>query len=309
MSNRLTRSEYLVTYMIIITLACFVGGFFLGAGVMKARIQSDLQASAKAEQEALEKERLLKEQKLYRDQDFIRYYYSITVHIQELKDKHFSTAAQFSGKTKSEQKALIKELQELAQTTRKELEGANIASTSQLLVDSKYAYINSLDAYRAGLDQLLEKLSLGSLTPDDLLMMRNQTGFINQWNAATALQYQAMATWEAVYVTKQQAVPKVQPAQVSPAQWKAYPYHMRNFLAAEALVKSQQFYPFYPEDLTARIDSVLQGETATTFGWKDIDQAARMLEATDAVRLGDFQSMRSQLYPDLKAPEIPTFSK
>lgn len=308
MSKRLTRSEYLVTYMIIITLACFVGGFFLGAGIMKTRIQANLEASTKAEEAAIEKERLLKEQKLYRDQDFIRYYYSISVHMHELKEKHFAAASVFAEKTKSEQKALLKELQDVAKAKTTELENASIPSTSQLLVDAKNMYLTSLDAYRNGIDQLLGQMVTGTVTAQNVATMGDQVIFINQWNAAEALQYKALAMWEAVYITKQ-PLSKVQPSQVSPAQWRGYPYHYRNYLSAESIAQSKQFYPFYAEDLTARIDTVLRGETANTFGWRDVDQAARMLEATDAVRVGDFQSMHAQLYPDLKAPEIPTFSK
>jgi hypothetical protein len=294
--------------MIIITLACFVGGFFLGAGIMKTRIQANLEASTKAEKAAIEKERLLKEQKLYRDQDFIRYYYSISVHMHELKEKHFAAASVFAEKTKSEQKALLKELQDVAKAKTTELENASISSTSQLLVDAKNMYLTSLDAYRNGIDQLLSQMVTGTVTAQDVATMGDQVAFINQWNAAEALQYKALAMWEAVYITKQ-PLSKVQSSQVSPAQWRGYPYHYRNYLSAESIAQSKQFYPFYAEDLTARIDTVLRGETANTFGWRDIDQAARMLEATDAVRVGDFQSMRAQLYPDLKAPEIPTFSK
>lgn len=309
MSNRLSRSEYLVTYMIIITLACFIGGFFLGASVMKNRIHTDLQASAKAEEAALEKERLLKEQKLYGDQDFIRFYYSITVHIQELKDKHFATAALLPGKTKSEQKSLIQELLSLASVKEKELEHATIPPSSQFLVEAKFAYLNSLDSYRTGLEQLLENLAAGNMPVESLQTMRGNNAFINQWNTALSLQYKALAMWESVYVTKQHALPQVKPSQVSPAQWKSYPFHFRNYLAAEAIVQSQKFYSFNPEDLTARIDNVLQTDTSSTFDWNDIGQASRMLEATDAVRIGDFSSMRAHLYPELKAPEIPTFSK
>lgn len=308
MSKRLTRSEYLVPYMIIITLACFIGGFFLGAGVMKARIQNELEATAKAEEAAKEREQMLKAQKLYRDQDFIRYYYSVSVHMNELKKKHFETSATLFDSAKSEQKDMLKELRALARAKEKELDATTIPSTSPLLVEAKQAYLGSMKFYQAGIDQLISQLSTGAVSADDLASMRIQPDFVNAWNQAQASEYKALAMWETVYITKQ-PLQQVQPSLVSLTQWKAYPFHYRNYLSALSISQSKRFHEFSPADLTSRIDNVLQSGSATSFGWKDIGQAARILEATDAVRKDDFLAMRTRLYPDLAAPEIPLFSK
>lgn len=308
MSKRLTKSEYLLTYMIIITFVCFIGGFFLGAGVMKARIQAEAEEMAKREQEQKEKEKLFQQQKMYRDQDFIRFYYGVQAHMRELKDKHFAVAQELDGKHRSEQISMIKDLLKMAETKQDELDKASLPETSPLLLDAKRAYQNSLGAYVLALEQIIDQMGTNSLSSDSFGSMRQHLGFVNEWNHAQTLYYQAMALWESVYVTKKRFT-QLQPQQVASTQWKAYPFHYRNYLAAQSMSQTKQFHPFYPEDLTSRIDSVVQTVSPDSLGWKDIAHATRILQTTDAVRLGDFMALKDKLYPELKSPEIPLFSK
>ncbi|MGG1659609.1 hypothetical protein [Brevibacillus sp. NRS-1366] len=77
MTKRLKKSEFMMAYMIIITLACTVGGFFFGAHYMKTKLETEQTAALEAKQKEAEKERLLREQKLYSEQDFIRFYYAV----------------------------------------------------------------------------------------------------------------------------------------------------------------------------------------------------------------------------------------
>ncbi len=77
MTKRLKKSEFMMAYMIIITLACTVGGFFCGAHYMKTSIEAEQAAAMEAKQKEAEKEKMLREQKLYSEQDFIRFYYAV----------------------------------------------------------------------------------------------------------------------------------------------------------------------------------------------------------------------------------------
>jgi hypothetical protein len=67
------------------------------------------------------------------------------------------------------------------------------------------------------------------------------------------------------------------------------------------------FEPFNPEDLTARLDLLFQSSEAQTLGITDVPAAMRLLQASDAVRSGDFKQLQAKLYRNLKTPEIPLY--
>ncbi len=303
MANRLSKSDYFVAYMIIISLACFVGGFFLGASVMKSKIQHEQAVMA----EQAEKERLQKELKPYREQDFVTFYYSIYQPLKSFEAEHFRYLASLPGKAKRDQLAASEEMQKLAEDKRAEVEKRAVPTTSPLLLNAKQEYLASLQAYEEGMDRLLgEKESAAKLTEADVEQQLRP--FRTRWLRAQADLYKAIALWEEMHVTKK-PMPREVPAILPISQWRSYPFHYRNYLSAEYMYRQNQLAAFHPEDLTARLDAVVLSNQAGALGWKDIPFAVRALYATDAVREGDFRQLRGKLYPDLKAPEIPLFTE
>ncbi len=308
MSKRLTKTEYITVYAIIITLGCFVGGFFLGAAQMKATIKAELAAAAKVEREKAEKEKMLSEQKLYRDQDFIRFYYGAYNTIKECKDSHFAYAEKIRGKSHAEQISMLKELQKSVKEKANELSKVNLPDSSPLLIDAKDAYVKALQAYVAGIDQVLSDNTIDRIDADQFAAAVQLPAFASLWHQADANLYKAFAIWESVYVSKQ-PMPKEPPANVSAVQWKQYSFLFRNYLSAEYMRQLPAFTPYSPIDLTARLDTVIDSGKMEALGSKDIASAVRILNATDAVRSGDFRNQRNRLYPGMKTPEIPLFEE
>jgi len=308
MATRLKKSEFIVTYSIIISLACFIGGFFLGAGYMKNSYEQAKMAAAEAEKEAAKKEQLLKEQKLYKEQDFVQYYYSVLVPVNTLKEKHFTIMAGMQGMPADEREDGLKELEKLAKQSLKEIQDAKVPASSPLLGQAKTAYEQSMRAYLDGIEALRSAQNSNVLTLDQVHGTQLMQPFTSSWLHAQVELYKAIATWESAYVTKK-ALPSILPEHVNLETWKAYPFHYRNYLAAEYLTKKNMFEDFAPQDLTARIDSLLQSEQAKTLGIKDIQTAVDVLQATDAVREGDFKKFQTKLYQGVKMPEMPIFEE
>jgi len=308
MATRLKKSEFIVTYSIIISLACFIGGFFLGAGYMKNSYEQAKIAAAEAEKEAAKKEQLLKEQKLYKEQDFVQFYYSVLVPVNTLKEEHFTVLAGMQGMSPDEREDEMEELEKRAKQSLKEIQDAKVPASSPLLGQAKTAYEQSMRAYLDGIEALRSAQNSNVLTLDQVHGTSSMQPFTSGLLHAQADLYKAIATWESVYVTKK-ALPSTQPERVNLDTWKAYSFHYRNYLAAEYLTEKNLFEDFAPQDLTARIDSLLQSEQAKTLGIKDIQTAVDVLQATDAVHKGDFKKLKSALYQGVKMPEMPIFEE
>ncbi|UFJ42823.1 hypothetical protein LOK74_10150 [Brevibacillus humidisoli] len=305
---RLKKSDYLLTYMIIITFACFVGGFFLGANVMKARMSTELETATKAEREKAFRELMLKEQKLYREQDFVSFYYGVYLPLEEFRNSHFRYLANLQDKPRAEQLEISEEMKKVVEKHRKEAENGLVPSTSPLLVKAKTEYINSLKAYNDGIEQVLDKNNLHAFSAEEIAAGRHLAPFYSLWLRGQADLYKAIALWESAYITNKE-IPDTVPTAIDLNQWKSYSFHFRNYLAAEYLTKQPAITSYNPEDLTARLDSVILTNQAVSLGWDDIPYAIRVLNATNAVRKGDYRSLRDRLYSDVRTPEMPIFTE
>lgn len=308
MATRLKKSEFFISYSIIITLACFLGGFFLGAAYMKNYYEGELQAVAEAQKKQAQHEKMLREQKLYKDQDFVQFYYNVLIPITAFKDEHFEAFANMQTATPEERNAQLKNLEKLAKNHLQEVEEAAVSPTSPLLEQAKTAYVHSLRAYLDGIEKLRSVQNSNALTVEQLSATPELQPFVTNWFTAQNHLYHAIANWESAYVTKR-AIPGDIPGNVSIQQWKTYPFHYRNYLAAEYLSRMKVFEDFAPEDMSARIDSLIRSNQVQVLGIKDIPSAVKMLQVTDAVRDGDFKKLKPSLYPELQMPEMPLFAQ
>ncbi|MFS0555501.1 hypothetical protein [Brevibacillus sp. 179-C9.3 HS] len=304
MTKRLKKSEFMMAYMIIITLACTVGGFFFGAHYMKTQLESEQAAVLEAEKKEAEKEKLLREQKLYNEQDFIRFYYAVYAPMLELKQAHFDTMDKWNQMDKNEQSDSLKQLSKQADQTLKELDKTVPLPTSPLLTQAHATFTNSVRAYLDSMEQIRSDQNSNALTPASI--GASLTLFQNNWLTAQEKVYHSIAAWESAYVVKQ-PMPKQVPANVNTTQWKQYPFHYRTYLAAVAMSASNQWSGYSPEDLTARLDLLIASNEVQALGIKDLSAAVKILNATDAVSAGDFKRLNTQLYSVLKAPEIPLY--
>ncbi|WJQ84011.1 hypothetical protein [Brevibacillus brevis] len=302
MTKRLKRTEFMMAYMIIITLACTVGGFFFGAHYMKTQLESEQAAVLEAEKKEAEKEKLLREQKLYNEQDFIRFYYAVYAPLLDLKQAHFDTMDKWNQMNESERTEGLKQLSNLADQTRKELEKNVPLPTSPMLRQAHVTFTNSVRAYLDSMEQI--RSDQNKATPASI--GASLTLFQNNWLTAQEMVYHSIASWESAYVVKQ-AMPKQLPGTVNTAQWKQYPFHYRTYLAAVAMSANKQWSSYNPEDLTARLDLLIASNEVQALGIKDLAAAVKILNATDAVSAGDFKRLNTQLYSVLKAPEIPLY--
>ncbi|WP_400163822.1 hypothetical protein ACAF76_012200 [Brevibacillus sp. TJ4] len=305
MKKRLAKSDFMMAYMIIITLACTIGGFFFGAFYMKTEIESAQAAALEAEQREAEKEQMLKEHKLYNEQDFVRFHYAVLAPVRELQNAHFGTIDMWADLDAKGQEEALKELEKAAKETLKLLEKDVLLPTSPLLVQAHSNFTEGVRTYLARMEQVRTAQNSNALSVQEVASHFASPG--ENWAKAQEELYLSLANWEASYVTRQ-AIPQEAPETVTIAQWKQYPFHYRTYLSAVSMTREGQWTAFYPEDLATRIDNLLASSDAATIGVQDISGAVRLLYATDAIQPGDFTHLRKKIHPELKAPEIPIYN-
>ncbi|MNI84783.1 hypothetical protein D3C73_1417160 [compost metagenome] len=81
----------------------------------------------------------------------------------------------------------------------------------------------------------------------------------------------------------------------------------KNLYVTVQLVNNNAFKPFYPQDLTIRIEDLITSEQAKKLNLTEVKQALELLLDTDAVRTGDFVKNKSKWYTNETLPQLPFF--
>ncbi|MGO4274209.1 hypothetical protein AB4Z22_30985, partial [Paenibacillus sp. TAF58] len=91
-------------------------------------------------------------------------------------------------------------------------------------------------------------------------------------------------------------------------QWRAMNINVKNQYITAKLLKNKAFAPFYPQDLTIRIDEFIASGQAKKLNVNDVNQTMDLLLSTNAVRPGDFVKGKSKWYANELLPQLPFFS-
>src|SRR5690606_29404064 len=119
--------------------------------------------------------------------------------------------------------------------------------------------------------------------------------------------YEAILTW---YETDrpEAASQDENPAETMAfAEWRQLNINAKNAFVAGLLHRMNSFVPFYPQDLTAKIDDLDHSGQIGKLDLADIPAAVSMLMATEAVRDGDFIRNKAKLYKHELMPQLPFF--
>jgi len=304
MQKRLTKSDFLLAYTIIITLACAIGGFFFGAYYMKAEYEAAKAAALEAEKLEAEKERLLKEQKLYNEQDFIRFHYAVYAPALSLKRAHFETMENWTRLDRDAREESLDHLVETAEETLSELQKSVSLPTSPLLQKAQANFRNSVQAYLDGMKQLQRVQNKDVLTADEI--SEQLAPMQESWLTAQEQVYLSFATWESAYVLKK-PLPQAEPLSVTVEQWKQYPFLYRTYLSAAVMTTKKEWKAFNPEDLTAHLDNLFSAKDASGTGIKDLPGGVGVLYAAQAIQPDAFKQQMPKKYAREKLPEVPLF--
>ncbi|WP_308639108.1 hypothetical protein [Paenibacillus silvisoli] len=303
MEKRLSRTEMLFSLGFIFMLVIAVGAFFYGV-----KIGSD-----QTEAKLVENTKHLSANKTssvtaYQQQDLVSFYHTVFLPYREFQTSLFETIHKLSSQQLTDVSSALKELSGVAEQKYNEAEHASVPKSSPLLENAQLQLLKSLRMFSEAAQRGAG--SAKDLSATDLMKALMKDAYYTQGvKFAVAGQlnyYDSMLKWSASVnpnIPDHYDVKAVLTIQ----QWKPLPLTVKNKLMADQLNARKELSPFYPQDLTARVDQFITSGQAANMKIKTVNAIVDLLISTEAVRSGDFSQSKAQLYAKELLPQLPFF--
>lgn len=303
MSSRLSKIDFFVVFMILLSLACLIGGFFLGANFSRSKAEAEFQRFLAEINEEESENALLK----YSHTDFVSFYHQVYLPFKEFRTRVIPFLEHAEHSVEPQQ--LIDEsteLRRIVSSVKKEIENAKVPQTSPLLQKSQAQFILALQAF----EQSFQDIS--SLDKDEIEQVFNLIqgeAFLSgkdYWLEGQKLFYEALILWESFFVSKESPQFIENPTNYTLRDWSALSFHQKNDLIAKLLAELQLVTLYNPEDVAVYINSLAANSHQDK--QQKVLEAVRFLSASDSIRAGEFLT-RINEYEAEALPMIPLFSK
>lgn len=303
MEKRLTRTDYLFALMFIFMLVCILGAFFYGLRLGQAKADEKYDKLLHVDQVAAP------QIGAYDQQVLVSYYHTIFLPFREFQNKWFELLGQIEANNSAvDAAAVLKELNKIASEKYAILQGKNMPTTSPLLVQSHQGYLKSLKLFADTLSNYQSKANSQSHT--QLLDAIQSDAFFTEakTQALTAQKnyFDSILAWNGTLDPDIEYFDSNNNANLD--QWRAMNFNVKNVYITAKLLKNKAFSPFYPQDLTIRIDEFIASGQAKKLNVNDVNQTMELLLSTNAVRSGDFVKGKSKWYANETLPQLPFFS-
>jgi ATP-dependent Lon protease len=303
MNKRLTRTDYLFALMFIFMLVCILGAFFYGLEIGKQKSDQKYEKLLNAGKEVIE------EPGAYNQQVLVSFYHTIYLPFREFQNKWFDQMGQIeTNKPTSDASAILKELSKISQEKSKELQGKTMPNSSPLLQQAHQSYLKSLTLFADTLNNYQSKAN--SMPSGELLSQMDKDSFFleakNQALLAQKDYYDSIVKWNETmdYNLEKIDIQKTATLEV----WKKMNLNVKNLYVANQLLAAKSFVPYYPQDVTIRIDDFIASGQAQKLSAADANQTINLLFSTNAIRSGDFVKGKSKWYANELLPQLPFFS-
>lgn len=303
MDKRLTRTDYLFALMFIFMLVCILGAFFYGLRVGQEKSDQKYDKLLHADKA------VVPEIGAYDQQVLVSYYHTIFLPFREFQNKWFELMSQIElGNSTVDASAVLKELYKLADEKYNELQKKSMPPSSPLLVQSHQGYLKSLKLFADTLKSYQNKAN-GLTSPQLLDVIQKDAYFLEAKTQALTAQknyFDSIVAWNG---TIDHDIENFDPNNnANLDQWRAMNINVKNHYITAKLLKNKAFFPFYPQDLTIRIDEFIASGQAKKMNVNDVNQTMDLLLSTNAVRPGDFVKGKSKWYANELLPQLPFFS-
>ncbi|AZN40689.1 hypothetical protein [Paenibacillus albus] len=302
MEKRLTRTEMLFSLGFLFMLIVAVGAFFYGVQVGSDKTETKFVESTKSLSS--------KSAKIgsYQQQDLVSFYHTVFLPYREFQTEWFDTMHKLATSQISDTSSALKELASMANQKYKEAEQAAVPNSATLLQTAQLDLLKSLKMFSenaqraAGSSKNVEASAL-------LKTLKKDPYYIDGVKFALSGQqnyYSAMQKWgSSVDPNIPSSFSSTSSANIK--SWSALPLTIKNKLMADELTARKLLAPYYPQDLTARVDQFIGSGQAANMNKQTVASVVDLLIRTDAVRQGDFADSKAELYPKQLLPQLPFF--
>ncbi|MBB6674179.1 hypothetical protein [Cohnella nanjingensis] len=303
MEKRLSRTDLMFALGFLFLLVVAVGAFFYGVKVGSDQANARHEASIKPAGASNVK------QSAYSQQDLVSFYHTVFLPYREFMSEWSAARQQWLSDSTVDRSAALTSLSKRAAAKYESAKVAYVSDASPLLASAQDNYLKSLKLFSSSFSKLAGAANDG--TAATMFDKLNADAFykegVSQQLAAQKQYYAAMLKWGSSVdadVPDTYAIPTV----IANSTWKSLPLLVKNIVSAEYMEAGRQSYDFLPQDLTARIDQFIQSGQAEKMKQRSMGSIADMLTGTDAVRGGDFLSLKTRLYNNQTLPQLPFFS-
>ncbi|WP_274651679.1 hypothetical protein [Paenibacillus humicola] len=305
MDKRLTRTEMFASLGFLFTLVLAVGSFFYGM-----KIGSD-----KTEAKFIEQTKHLSSGSsaivpAYQQQDLVSFYHTVFLPYREFQSEWTSTLRKLVSKQLAAPSSALKELAGTAVQKYGEASNAAVPKTSPLLEQAQLQLMKALKLMGDAAQRSAGSAD-GQSGPDVAKQLEKDAFYhegVKQANAGQLSYYGAMLKWASS--VDSDIPPDYNSTElIEVSQWKKLPLAVKNVIMAAQLNARAVLAPFYPQDLTARVDAFIDSGQDGRMKIQTVQAIADLLIGTDAVRAGDFRSSQAALYGKEVLPMLPFFSE
>ncbi|MBP1988925.1 hypothetical protein [Paenibacillus eucommiae] len=302
MDKRLTRTDYLFALMFIFMLVCILGAFFYGLQIGQQKSEQKYEKLLHAGKE------VAAEPGAYDQQILVSYYHTIYLPFREFQSKWFEQTSQIESQNSTvEASAVLKELSKLADKQYKALQAKSMPASSPLLQEAHQSYVKSLKLFTDALKSYGSKAN--SLPGSQLLAEMNKNEFIIEAKRQALLSqknyYASVVKWNESMDFSLKTIDTNK--QVTLEEWKQLNLNVKNLYITAQLLNGKTFTPYYPQDVTIRIDDFIASGQGSKLGTTNVSQMLDLLLSTDAIRSGDFAKGKAKWYSNELLPQLPFF--
>lgn len=304
MEKRPSRIEFLFSLGFIFMLICAVGAFFYGM-----KLGTDRAEAKYEEKNAITSQ--VKKTGSYPQQDLVSFYHTVLLPYRDFQKQWFENMELLtSGDQTTDNSALLKKL---SKTAKQQYDNANhiaMPASSPLLQDAQTNYLKSLKLFADGTSNWVSKANTlpGTLVANEITKDEYIQNAIKYSVTAQKQMYDSILKWSATVQTDIPAEFKPK-SNVSLTEWRSYPLAVKNSAISNLLLQHRNFEPYYPHDLSAKIDQMMSSGQTEKLKLSSVDKVVDLLINTDAVRPNDFLKQKNRLYDKELLPQLPFFSE
>ncbi len=303
MDKRLSRTDYMLSLLLIVMLVAIVGAFFYGI-----KIGQDKTAHKFAQMN--EEQAEPKEPSAYDQQVLVSFYHTIYLPFRQFQNKWFEQMNAIETRAQpADTKSLLKELGRIADESYDKMETTSIPASSPLLQGAGNDYMKSLKLFSEALRRFQgESTALGSgkiieAIGKDAYFQEAQSFALS----AQERYYDSIVQWNLTVDPRLGNMELLDKDDLALSKWSLLNFNQKNEFIAKLLKDHHYFKHFYPQDITLRTDDLIRNGQADKLGLNMIKRTMETLMDTDAVREGDFIKGKNKYYGDETIPQLPFF--
>ncbi len=306
MNKRLSKSDYLLTFLILFLIIAALSSFFYGVKIGKDK------TSAHYELLIAEKQEISTELIAYHQQYLVSFYHTIYLPYRDFQKKWFDRmdAVELQGNS-IDVEDVMKELSKLADEKFRAIEDMSMPVTSPMLQQAHSNYLKSLKLFAEATTRF--RPQVGSKSSQAILeAIRKDAYFIEAQRFGLVAQsefYSSITRWNETLAPNLYGIELAVKSDLTFNEWSEMNLNLKNEFVSRILMEDSFYESFYPQDLTIRLDEMIVDGFASRNSISTLRPLINMIVDTNAVRDGDFLRRKEKFYKSEPLPQLPFFNE